>query len=382
MPHVTELVAMGSSYPFARFPVPGGEIPVGGLTWVGVHPGHRRRGLLSAMMDHHHTGCAARGEAVSVLTASESTIYGRFGYGKAADSLAVTVPRRAALADVPGAEQHTARIEASDQARHADVVADLHRRAGAAHGGVGRPGWATRESPEQTAWYWASIPAFRHGKEPWRTVIVERDGEPRGYARFRRSLGWGQAGPDGSVEVFEAVALDPAASRALWGLLLDLDLMTEVKVPRLPVDDPLLTLLLDPRAAVPRVEDTLWVRVLDVAAALSGRQYAADVDVVLSVRDTARGAATTDAGEHPAPTPATQHWALVADAFGDATCTPTDRPADLDLDVRELGSVYLGGTSLASLAAAGLVTELTPGSLARASTAFGWPVPPACSWIW
>ena len=93
----TGLVAMYASYPFQHFPVPGGTTPVAGLTWVGVHPQYRRRGLLRAMLSGHFEQCRARGEAISALTASEPAIYGRFGYGLASDVLRLTIPRGAGL---------------------------------------------------------------------------------------------------------------------------------------------------------------------------------------------------------------------------------------------------------------------------------------------
>ncbi|MCB7136353.1 GNAT family N-acetyltransferase [Cellulosimicrobium marinum] len=369
-----DLVAMHASYPFSRFPVPGATTAVAGLTWVGVHPAHRRRGLLSAMIDHHLARCRERGEAVSALFAAEAAIYGRFGYGSAADDLRVAVPRGAALRDVPGAERCTVRVERADRARHGELVAALHERAGADPTGPGsggplnRPGWATRETPELQDAFWDDPAAMRQGRESLRIAIVERDGEPRGYARFRRTLSWETTGPRGTVATGEVVALDAAAARALWGVLSDLDLSHEVTPFVLPVDDAVMHLLVDPRSASPRVADNVWVRLVDVPAALAARRYAADVDVVLHVTDARLG---ENAG----------HWRVRGDAFAPATAGRTDDAADLSLDVRELGSAYLGGRTLAALAAAGLVTEHSPGALARASAAFAWPVAPGCSWV-
>ncbi|WP_435735528.1 GNAT family N-acetyltransferase [Cellulosimicrobium sp. PMB13] len=369
-----ELVGLHASYPFARFPVPGATTPVAGLTWVGVHPAHRRRGLLTAMMHRHLADCRERGEAVSALFAAEAPIYGRFGYGRAADDLRVAVPRGARLRDVPGAERHTVRIERADRARHGDLVASLHERAGADPTGragdvpLNRPGWATRETPELQASYWGDPPAFRRGQESMRIAVVELDGEPRGYARFRRTLSWEPTGPRGTVSTGEVVALDAAAARALWGVLTDLDLSHEVTPFMIPVDDALTQLLVDPRAATPRLADNVWIRVVDVAAALSARRYAADVDVVLHVTD-------------PSLPDNAGHWRLRAEAFGQARAERTDDAADLSLDVRELGAAYLGGVTLAALAVGGFVAEHTPGALARASAAFSWPVAPMCSWV-
>ncbi|GAA1726411.1 GNAT family N-acetyltransferase [Isoptericola hypogeus] len=364
------LAGVHASYPFSRFPVPGAELPVAGLTWVGVHPQHRRRGLLTAMMDLHLARCRERGEPLSALFAAETAIYGRFGYGKAADDLRVQVPRGAELRDVPGADAHTVRIEHADRARHGDLVDRVHRAAGADAGGTGvnRPGWATRETSELQAAFWDDPAFWREGRESRRIVVVERAGEPRGYATFRRKVEWQVSGPRGSATTGEVVALDAAASRALWGVLLDLDLMATTEPMLLPVDDPITTLLVDPRTAGPKVTDNVWVRVVDLPAALAGRRYQADVDVVLGVTD---HRLSDNAGA----------WRLRAAAFGEATCERADAAPDLELDVRELGAAYLGGTSLTSQAAAGLVTERTPGALAHAGAAFGWPVAPACSWV-
>jgi predicted acetyltransferase len=142
----------------------------------------------------------------------------------------------------------------------------------------------------------------------------------------------------------------------------------------LPVDDALLHLLVDPRAVVPKVNDNLWVRLLDLPVALAGRRYAAPVDVVLEVTDARLPA---NAGR----------WRLTADgrdadgAFT-ATVVRTGEPADLRLDVRELGAADLGGRSLAAQARAGLVVEERAGAVQSAAAAFLWPVAPFCSYVW
>ncbi|GEN79419.1 GNAT family N-acetyltransferase [Actinotalea fermentans] len=357
-----ELVGMYAAYPYRSFPVPGARIPLAGLTWVGVHPGHRRRGILRTMIDRHFAQAREAGEAVAALFAAEPAIYGRFGYGLAARDLRLSVPRGAALRDVPGADALRVRLEKLDAAKHGPV---LH----AIHSAVDRPGWATRETDGALEASLADPEFYRDGAESLRIALVEdADGTPRGYAKFRRKDDWKPEGPRGVVRVREAVAQDAATARALWGVLLDLDLMASVEVGLLALDDPLWFLLVDPRAARPAVGDNLWVRVLDVPAALAQRRYAAPVDVVLEVTDALW-------------TPNAGRWRLVAGPDG-AEVTRTDADADLALDVRELGTAYLGGFTLAALAGAGLVTELRPGTLHAASTAFGWPVAPVSSYVW
>ncbi|WP_255491807.1 MULTISPECIES: GNAT family N-acetyltransferase [unclassified Actinotalea] len=354
-----ELVGLHASYPFTTFPVPGARTPVAGLTWVAVHPAHRRRGLLRAMIADHVGRSLARGEAVSALTAAEPAIYGRFGYGMAMRRLALTIPRGAALRDVPGWRDVRVRLERLDPERHDALVHRLH-------GAVERPGWATRDTPELRRVFLDDPEPLRDGAETLRIAVAEREGEPVGYAMFRRTPVRDPAGPRGRVDVREIMAAEPAAARALWGVLVDLDLMATTEAHHLPVDDPIADLLVDLRAALPRTPDHVWVRVLDVPAALAARRYAAPVDVVLEVTDDLVPANTG-------------RWHLRGDAEG-AEVAPASRDADLALDVRELGTAYLGGTSLAALAGAGLVAERRPGSLAPTATAFGWPLAPGCSW--
>jgi predicted acetyltransferase len=201
-----------------------------------------------------------------------------------------------------------------------------------------------------------------------RIAIAERAGEKVGYALFRRKSNWAETGPEGTVGVQELVAADPAVAHALWSRLLDLDLTTEITSGMLADDDPLLSLLVDLRAARVTVKDNVWARIIDLPAALTARQYQADLEVVLAVTDERLPA---NAGR----------WRVTAEAFGAARVEQTDAPADLALDVRELGAAYLGGTTLLELAGAALVTELRPGALRDASVAFGWPVAPGSSWI-
>lgn len=368
-PDGPELVAVHGSFAFT-LPTPGGSVPCAGLTWVGVRADHRRRGLLSAMIATHVQRSAARAEPVSALYAAEPGIYGRFGYGSAADAVAVTLPRRAALRDVPGSADLAVRFTTLDPARHVDLVDRLHVAAGR-----GRPGWIPRGSDALRRTVVADPPAWRSGDEAARLVTVHgADGDARGYAIIRRKGTWADGGPEHVVHVREAVAVDAAATHRLWSTLLDLDLAGSVHARQLAVDDPLLAMLVDARRPVPKVGDNLWVRLVDVPVALAGRRYAAPVDVVLDVRD---ALLPDNAGA----------WRLVTgEAAADGTLparverAPRDAVADLTLDVRELGAAYLGGRSLAALAAVGQVTAASPAALHRAATAFGWPVAPVCSW--
>ena len=355
------LAAVHSSFAFA-LPVPGGtRLPAAGLTWVAVHPGHRRRGLARAMLTAHLARTVERGEALSVLYAAETGIYGRYGYGVATQTATLTVGRGAHLRDVPGAADLLVELDRLDPVRHGELVERVHTA-------VVRPGWITRDTDALRAAQLVDWPTARKETEGLRVALVRTPaGEPRAYALFRRKGRWSDAGvPEGTVKVRESAALDAAAARALWGALTDLDLMAKVETAQLPLDDPLLHLLADLRGASVRLHDDLWVRLLDVPRTLGARAYAADVDVVLEVRD---DLVPANAGR----------WHLRGGPGG-AEVTATTGPAHLVLDVADLGSAYLGGTSLAALAAAGRVEVLDGAALAPTATALGWPVAPANGW--
>lgn len=359
------LAAVHASYPFA-LEVPGSTVACSGLSWVGVRPDHRRRGLLTSMISTHFERSLARQEPVSALTAAEPAIYGRFGYGSAADNLSLTLARGTALRAVAGSADLDLRLESVDAARHTDLIHAVHHAAGA-----GRPGWIERTTAQLRAQHLADPKARRDGAEQLRIATVRDAAAVRGYALLRRKESWDAGSPTGTVRVAEVAALDAAATHRLWSFLLDLDLMSTVQSPALAVDDALLSLLVDARAAAPRVSDNLWVRLLDVPAALEARRYAAPIDVVLEVSD------------HLLPANASR-WRVRTGPDGagyPAEVRATSDPADLSLDVRELGAAYLGGRSLAALASAGLVVEHRPGALLTASTAFGWPVAPLCDWV-
>lgn len=344
---------VGTAGSFAlRMAVPGAVLPVAGVTWVGVLPTHRRRGLLTGMMTRLLAERHEAGEAVAALWASEGAIYQRFGYGPACGLLTVEVPRGAALA-MP-VEPGGLRLVTPDS----EVLAPLHEAVAAR-----TPGEFLR-TPAFWRFRLHDAEHRRAGASPLRCVVTE---EGDGYALYATTSDWGPAGPVGQVRLRELVATTPQAHARLWRYLLDHDLTVAV-TGRIAVEDPLLHLLTEPRGAQARLGDGLWVRPVEVGAALSARTYATPVDVVLEVTDPT---CPWNAGR----------WRLSGGPAG-AVCGRTRDAADLALDVRDVGAVLLGGARLQVRAAAGRVEELTPGALVAASTAFG-PVGagPHCSMI-
>jgi predicted acetyltransferase len=335
-----EVVAHTSAFSL-ELTAPGARVPVAGVSMVATSPTHRRRGLVRQLMLRQLTELGeGGGEAVAALTASEPVIYGRFGYGLASDHQHVTVPRTSReLRRTAGVED--VRVRFADPVESLEVCTDVHN----ADVPI-RPGMFHLDERWQQV-----LVVDAHQASPLRCVLAERDGEVIGYAYYRA-----QRSDGGYVEVSRVHAPDLAAHVALWQFLLDQDLLRETRYERLPSDDPLLSLLLDVRAADVKTQDGLWVRLTDVGRALAGRTYSTEVDVVLGIDD---DLLPWNAGS----------WHLAGGPEG-ATCEKTGATPDLLLDVRDLGSVYLGRPSLALLGASGLVAEQTPGALGTASRAF------------
>lgn len=319
------------------------RIPVSGLTWVAVHPDHRRRGLLTRMMRDHLHGVHETGEAaVAGLHASETGIYGRFGYGTASMDIQLNLGRGADLR----APEHVARqaglVRTSLHTADRDDVAAWLQRAhltSAAH----VLGAVTRGDDVHREWY-RDHPTARGEKEPWRVLLARRDDELVGYAVLRRTSRWSDTGnPEGEVSVTELSAVDAPALLALARRLVDFDLTAKVRIWARSTDDPLVWWAGGPRPVSLRAMDALWVRLVDIDRALEARGYAAPCDVVLDVTD---ALCPWNAGR----------WRLTAAADGTARCVRTEHDADLALDVSVLGAAYLGGRSIAAQAAAGLVT--------------------------
>lgn len=358
----SQIVGTAAAFRF-DMTVPGGPRPVAGVSWVGVLPTHRRRGVLRGLMTRQLADLYSDGEAVAALWASEAAIYGRYGYGCASWQTAFTA-RRGETAYVPGVPTDPAlRLRLVEpQKALTEMTAVFEALAGS------RPGLYARDD----AWWAHRLHDPEHARGdggPLRCVIAEDDAGPRGYAVFTVQASWMDGHfPDNRLTVREVCATDPASYALVWRHLFDRDLVTVVTAADRPLDDPLLSMVADPRRLRPHLGDGLWVRLLDVAAALGSRTYSAPVDVVLEVEDRDcewnRG-----------------RWRLTADTTG-ASCTPTSRPADVVVPVSVLGAAYLGGLGGLTMAAgAGLAQEHPPGAVAALSRAFAWDPQPWCPMI-
>jgi predicted acetyltransferase len=327
--------------------VPGATTGCAAVTAVAVVPTHRRRGLLTEMMRRQLDDLRERGESVAALWASEGVIYGRFGYGVGTTQAHLLARRPAArLATRPPAGEP---LRAGPAGEHVDAMRAVHDRVRPTRPGMlDRPGawWQERlHDPE----------ADRGGAQPLRAVVCDD-----GYALYAVRPGYDDDGPAGEVVVRELVATTTAARAQLWSFLLDQDLTRKIRWEQAPADEPLWLMLADTRALRRTVADALWVRLVDVPAALAARTYASEPDVVLEVSD------------------AFCSWNEGRYRLTSEGCEPTGAEPDLALDVATLASAYLGGITLRALAEAGRVHERRAGALARASAAFAGAVAPWC----
>jgi len=341
-------------------------LPAAGVTFVAVLPTRRRRGVLTSLMHRQLADVRDRGEPLAILWASESVIYPRYGYGRASWYLGFTLRRGEGT--LTRAAQDAVRA-AGLRLRLAEPEAVLPELA-KVHDALlpSRPGFYARND----AWWRRVVydpPEGREGTGPLRCMLAEDASGPRGYALYAGVDTWNDFLPENVLTVRELMAVDAAAGATLWADLLSRDLTSEFRVQRRPVDDPLLYQLADSRRTRPLLNDGLWVRLVDVPAALAGRRYACPVDVVIEVRDEIL---PSNAGRWRLTTGGEAGSGLAA------SCVPTAEAADLALDVAELGAAYLGGTRLGAVAGAGLVSERRPGAVRQLSAAMSWDPAPWC----
>ena len=327
--------------------IPGGTSAVAGVANVAVQPTHTRQGVMSRMMRRQINDIHEWGEPLAALFASESAIYGRFGYGVGTVHESWQIDRHhnayAGKFESPG------RIIFMDPEDVVEKLPEVYRRSTA-----GRPG-VFPKPPHK----WEEEAASPDAHEPQPRVrgrgrgglfyaTYELDGKIDGYAIYRSNRP--------TIMVTELMATTREATAALWRFCFDLDLMSNTEAIKRPMDDPLPWMLLDPRRLQRTVRDGVWLRVVDARAALEQRNYAEAGRLTLEVRD---DLCDWNNGQ----------FELEGSADG-ATCRATDSSPDLSVAISGLASAYLGTVSFTTLSDAGLADEHTPGALHRADRMF------------
>jgi predicted acetyltransferase len=343
-------VGTTASLPF-DLTVPGGQLAAAGVTWVGVLPSHRRRGILTQMMKRQLQDLHELGEPLAILWASEAAIYGRFGYGISAPTVQLDADRsRFSLRDDPGPQGAVRLIDREEAAKVLPPIYDTVRRQ--------VPGFTSRDELLWDLYRLADPEHWRRGGGPKFFAVLEFDGEPVGYTLYRIKSDWEEGFSKSHVRVLETCATSPAAERELWRFLFGIDLVVRIQGRHDP-GSPLFLMVVDPRSLMLRVSEGLWLRVIDLESALTGRTYAADDTLVVEVQDEL---CPRNAGR----------WRMGTDIGR------TDEGAELELDIADFASAYLGAFDFEQLAVAQRVRELKPGALERATNLFRTSRPPYC----
>jgi predicted acetyltransferase len=335
--------------------IPGAIVPMAGVTAVGVSPSHRRRGILTLLMRRQLDDIRDRGEALAGLWASESSIYGRFGYGPSVLDATLEVERHRSAFAAP--HRPSGSVEVIEREQALRQMPPIHDRVVAA-----RPGMYRR-----TERWWehdfADLEPWRDGASELFFAVHRSEEGSDGYVAYRTKRKWESGFPDGTLTVHELMASTSGAYADLWRYCFDVDLMERVEAWGRAVDEPLLFLLAEPRRLRTRLHDSLWLRLVDIEGALAARRYLQHSRVVLEVTD---AFCPTNDGRYE----------LEGGPDG-ATCRRTTAEADLGLTTNALAAAYLGGHRLFTMSEAGLVHG-TADAIRRADAMFAWHRAPWC----
>jgi predicted acetyltransferase len=305
---------------------------------------------MRAQLDDVHE----RGEPLAALFASDERIYGRFGYGLA--QLVGEMQLRRERSGFARSLERRGRIRTVGEDEALEYLPPVWENV--------RPRVPGMLSRSREWWELRilSDPESRRppGSGPKRFAVLELDGTVAGYAIYRHAPKWEEGTSKGSLNAIEVLATSVQAEAELWRYLCDIEWVETIKAWLLPLDHPLFFLLAEPRQMRLRIGDGLWLRLVDVGAALSARSYAADGAVVFEVEDVF---CAWNSGR----------WKLDG---GEAKRTRA--AADIACDVGALGSVYLGGFTFDQLVRGGRVEELRPGAAARADALFRGERAPWC----
>jgi predicted acetyltransferase len=297
-----------------------------------------------------------RGEPLAALYASEGPIYGRFGYGLSTYMAEIEIKRSHGAFSKPHAAG--GRVVLLDVPAAVDAFTQVWSQVTPT-----QPGMLTLD-----ARWWrselADLEIHRQGFSPHYRVIYQADGKPTGFALYRIKMDWDETGPIGVLRVESLIAASADAYATLWRYLIDVDLIARISAEARPIDEPLRFLLADSRQPKTRIDDGIWLRLVDVERALAGRRYAVEGRLVLRVRD-----AFCPWND--------DHYELNGGPTNAACERCTDDP-DLELSAADLAAVYLGGNRFHTLHQAGRVQELRRGALAQADAMFATDRAPWC----
>jgi predicted acetyltransferase len=344
---VADAGVIGSTYIFdSAVAVPGGDVvPMAAVSRVGVRADYTRRGVLTELMRFHLSDAKARGQILGGLHASETSIYGRFGYGISAHGRQL----RLRGARVRPQVKPYGQIRALGPQEVMDQIPGLYERIG-----LQRPGMMSRGKD----WWATQIDRDMKGDEPYQVYVhsgPDGDGGDDGYVVYEVTPNHQTSLSDhgGVIRLWDLLGTTQAVRNDLWRFMLGIDLVSEIYCPSMPVDENVQLLLADPRRCeTPNIDDDLWLRLVDVPEALAARTYGDADPVVLSVTD-----------------------AFLAENSGSYLVSRdgvsrTSEPAAFTVDVDVLAMMYLGTWKASDLAAAGRLQVNDAEAVARADKLF------------
>jgi predicted acetyltransferase len=335
--------------------VPGGVVPCAGTTMVAVAPTHRRQGLLRGMMRAHLEEVKQHGEAIAGLWASDSAIYGRFGYGCASNSCEVRVDRgHVRLHRLAPAATGVRMIDREEAILVAPAVYERLRAQFPGFFGRSPDWWEGRSFRDSES--------ARHGATSLRYAVVDGDDGIAGYVTFRTKSDWDDGHGSGEVRVKDLFGTTPESWAALWSFVINHDLVSRTVADLRSPHDPIFDLLEGSRRARAVSSDGLWVRIMDLPAALTSRSYSGPVETVLGVSD--------PLGD------ISGNYRLRADGEG-VTCSPSKDEAEVMIDLEDLSAGYMGMPRFRELSRLGRVTG-NDHTLASLDAAFRWDPQPWC----
>jgi predicted acetyltransferase len=342
-----------------RLRTPGGSLPAVSLSYLAVDPSERRRGLSADLLRRQYEEASERGEPIAVFVTSHGYQYARIGAGVIAWSSSACLHNERAQLLSPGrGEQNVTVLTESWSDSLSDPLYEVYTRATSGRAGT----------LEFGAGWWRAYRSERAlGSPSQLTLIASRSGRPSGYAICTVDESWPDGVPSNVVTVRELIAEDEPTRRALWELILTMDLASRTHVDNIPVDDTLRWLLREPRELRMRgIRDILWARILDLPAVLEGRRYRGSGSVVLEVEDRFL---PRNAGR----------WRIdVAD--GEGRVTAVDSDADAALGIGDLATLFTGAGSYRALRDAGRIAVYRP-EAERLATLFAVDEAPWCAFV-
>ncbi len=351
------VVGTGHWFP-ASLVTPGEPLATAAVTGVAVLSDHRRQGHLTRIMRAQLKHVREQGVPTAVLLAAEYPIYARFGYGPATEACGIELDAGAAqLLTEPVSGTFTHVEPAELRAPYKEVS---HARWARTPGALMRDDTYWDRAAGLKAWPWEPLDLAK------RRAVLWHDGRHRlaGVVVYKVEEEWKHNRPAGTARVEALYGTSPEAERELWRHLCTLDWIRTVKAGSRAVDDPAPLWFRDPRmATMVDHSDNLWLRLLDLKASFAARRSPIEGGVVLEVVDPLGFA--------------NGRWKVALGPAG-GSAAKTKEAADLTLSASALGAAFLGGHTLARLAAAGLVDEERSGALEAASALLATGTRPWC----